>query len=274
MQQCEKRFYYEHIEIIRPNEYPENVDRGIFGHHLFEAFFKAMMEGKDYDDCVKAVDPVLLEGMSNPSLFKAYRLVIAFGAWVFTQPWKVVEVEVNHSYKVGDNTFAYTPDLVIEWTSGVKRGQRALIDFKFTGQYWNEYELSLFQQLPKYMIYYNKENPEHKVSNCAVAMLNTRASESARGENLFLFKWLIINKKKLQEIERENEIMVNRVVHVKETYEPEDYMRTVSTFACKMCFFAKICSMELADQNTTNVRKKLFKHNTYFSDNYGEENGD
>lgn len=271
LQTCEKRFFYEHNDTLRPVEYPINVERGIFGHRLFETFYKKMQEGGTYDECVEATNPVLLEGLSNPELLKAYRLVLAFGAWSFTQPWKVVEVEANHMYPVGEDTFAYTPDVVLEWDSGVKRGQRLMIDFKFTGQYWNDNELDAFQQLPKYMVYYNKENPDNKVTHCAVAMLNTRAPVDAKGEKLFLFKWLNINKKKLQEVERENEIMMKRVRHVKETYGPEDYMRTVSTFTCKMCFFAKPCTMEFAGNDTSRILKLMFKPNTYFEDNYGNE---
>lgn len=271
LQICEMRFYFEHNDTLRPVEFPINVARGIFGHELAEAFFKKMQAGGTYEECVDAVNPVLLQGMNDPELLKAYRLVIAFGAWVFTQPWEVVEAECNHIYPVNGDEYAYTPDLVFRWTSGPKRGQLFIIDFKFTGQYWNENELNAFQQLPKYMIYWNKEKPKEKVTNCAVAMLNTRAAAGAKGEQLFLFKWLNINKKKLQEIERENEIMIKRVKHVKETYQPEDYMRTVNTFACKMCFFAKPCTMALAGQDNSNVLRTLFTHNTYFEDNYGTE---
>lgn len=271
LQMCEKRFYFEHNDTLRPNEFPINVERGIFGHEMFEAFFKAMQEGMSYEDCVTAVNPVLLTGMSDPELLKAYRLVIAFGAWIFNQDFKVIECEVNRTYPVGDDVFGYTPDLILEWTKGPKRGRRVIVDFKFTGQYWNDYELDAFQQLPKYMIYYNKDRTENKVTNCAVAMLNTRASQDARGDKLFLFKWLNITKKKLQEIERENEIMVRRVRHVKDTYKPEDYMRTVNTYACKMCFFAKPCTMELLGHDNTKVLELMYKPNKYFVDNYGTD---
>lgn len=271
LQICERRFYFEHNHTLRPVEYPINVERGIFGHEMMEAFFTKMKEGGTYEECVDAVNPVLMSGMGNIELLKAYRLVIAFGAWLFNQDYRIVECEVNHKYPVGDNEYAYTPDLILEWSKGPKRGRRVIIDFKFTGQYWNDYELDAFQQLPKYMIYYNKENPDNKVTNCAVAMLNTRASEGARGEQLFLFKWLNISKKKLQRIEHENEAMLKRVQHVKETYGPDDYMRTVSTFACKMCFFAKPCTMELAGQDISRVLETMYKPNTYFEDNYGSD---
>lgn len=271
LQTCEMRFYYEHNDTLRPKEFPINVARGIFGHELAEAFFKKMQAGGTYEECVDAVNPVLLKGMSDPELLKAYRLVIAFGAWVFEQPFTVVEVETNHMWKINGDTYAYTPDLIFEWNSGPKKGRRFIVDFKFTGQYWNENELNAFQQLPKYMIYYNKENPDNKVTNCALAMLNTRAAQGARGEALFLFKWLNINKKKLEEVERENEIMIKRVAHVKNTYKPEDYMRTVNTFSCKMCFFAKPCTMALQGQDTSRVLEALFEHNTYFEGNYGTE---
>jgi hypothetical protein len=254
---------------IKPLEFPVNMERGIFGHSLCEAFFKAMQDGKSYEECCEATNVVLIEGLANPELLKAYRLVLAYGAFVFTQPWKIIEVEVNRLEPVNEeDEFAYTPDLIFEWTSGVKRGTRGMIDFKFTGQYWTDKEIGVYQQLPKYMIYYNKSS-KVKVRNIGLVMLNTRAAAGATGTDLFLTKWISTDKPKLKNIERENEIMMQRVKHVKLTYKEEDYLRTVNTFTCKMCFFAEhMCPMQLNGQDTTRVEKYAYEDNTYFDSNY------
>lgn len=269
LQTCERRFYYEHIMKIKPLDYPVAMERGIFGHDLCKAFFKAMQEGKSYEECCEAVNVVLLTGLDNPELLKAYRLVLAYGAYAFQQPWKIIEVEQNRLHPVNEeDEFAYTPDLIFEWTEGVKRGTRGMLDFKFTGQYWTDKEINVYQQLPKYMIYYNLTS-DTKVRNCGLVMLNTRAAAGATGADLFLTKWIPVDKKKLQNIKRENELMMQRVKRVKETYAEEDYLRTVNTFTCKMCFFSEqMCPMQLNGQDITRVVKYAYEENKYFDSNY------
>ena len=271
LQTCERRFYYEHILKIKPREFPVNVRRGIFGHELAECFFKAMQAGLSYEECVDSMQLLIMDNLTDAELLKAYRLVCAFGAYAFQAGWKIIQVEENSLLEVEANEFAYTPDLIIEWTKGPKRGNRGILDFKFTGQYWTDKEIRVYQQLPKYMIYHNKVN-KTKVTNCALIMLNTRASADATGEKLFLIKWVPVGKAKLQEIERENEILIERVAHVKATYKPEDYMRTVSNFTCKFCFFSEdICPMELEGLDVSKVLKHNYEINTYFDDNYNKE---
>jgi len=272
LQTCERRFYYEHILKLKPIKFPDAVDGGIFGHGLFEHFFKAMQQGVNYDEAVTALNPVIEANLHNTELLKLYRHVLAFGAYAYQQEWKVASAEESVLFEVEEGLeFAYTPDLIVEWTAGLKRGTRAALDFKFTGQYWTPKELGVFQQLPKYMVYQNKIN-DVKIAHCGVVMLNTRASANAVGTDLFKIGWVPLSKKKLQRIELENETMMRRVKYVKENYKEPDYMRTVNTFTCKLCWFAeKLCPMQLEGRDVSRVLKHSYEHNKYFEENYETE---
>lgn len=275
-QKCEKRFYFEHILKLRPLEYPEAMEKGIFGHDMMKAFFDKMLEGGTYEECVEAVSKLLTEDVIFSSQVSVYRHVLAFGAYVFAQPWRVISVEQSKLAPVrresGDDlSFAFTPDLVLEWTKGPKEGSRFIIDFKFTGQYWNDREVNMYQQVPKYIVYTNELEGNNLIKYGAVVMLNTRASAAASGTGLFMVKWIPLNRTKLQTIKAENEALMEEIAIDKTFKKPEDYKRTVDAYQCKLCFFADdLCPADLEGRPTQRIIERSYKVNTYFDDNYEE----
>lgn len=280
-QKCQRRFYYAQILKLRPKTYPGALKRGLDGHELFEAFFNKALEGGSYEECVEATNEIIERFVSDGALdsMGIYRHVLAFGAKFFEMPWKVVSVEVNYIRKnvtyepfFGERLdFAFTPDLIAEWTEGPKRGQQFMLDFKFTGQYWNEGEIAVYQQVPKYIRQYNKMHGTNIFSG-AVVQLNTRASNTATGQQLYRISWLKITTQKLDRIEAENLRLMQDIATAKLTYSPKAYVRTVDTYQCKMCFFAgDLCPMELEGRDPKRVIERNYVVNTYFEDNYGPE---
>lgn len=274
MQKCEMKFYFDVKLNLRPKKWPDPVTKGILGHDMMEEYFKARLAGATYDEAAAVVtawlgdqitanptDIVLLEGS------RLLRHVLAFGAYVDGQPWRVLEVENNETAIIdGDKEFGYTPDLVLEWISGPRRGLPFVLDYKFTGQYWNERQLATVQQMPKYLIYYNKKNGT-KMRHAGIVMLNTRAAADAKGNQLFLLKWLNISKTKLENIERENEILVKRLEPFFKM-DADEYkaqaVRTTDENACKMCWYADdICPMDLNGQDIKSTIKANYEINDY-----------
>ena len=292
---CEKGIEFEHVYQIRPKEYPEAMTRGLAGHDLMEAFFKKMMEGVTYEECVDAVNVVLAEVMlETPTVTEIYRHVLAFGAYVFQQGWKPVSVEENRLYPMGlfverngeqeELEFAFTPDVIFEFTNGPRKGRQFIVDFKFTGQYWSDRELNVYQQLPKYVLYTNAETMKNSlltksttdrlIKHAALVMLNTRAARGTTGQNLFLVKWIDLKPAKLQGVEGENRTKALRVAQMRVEGEAgtREFLRTVDTYGCKMCFFAEdICPAQLAGRDITKMIERNYIHNTYFDDNYGDK---
>lgn len=271
-QKCERRWYYERYLGIRPKEYPEPMEVGSFGHLLMEDIFTEVLNGADYDKAIKAANPRLKDLLTDPSesslaKSKVYKNVLAFVAYYFEQPWKVVGIEEKSTHPVSLGLeFGYTPDLRLEWTMGPKRGQQFILDYKFTGQYWNDREINLFQQVPKYIAYKNKIDGLN-IRDGAVVLLNTRATSSDTGNKLFLVKWVPLNKVKLETIMRENEIMMERIKPYY-TATPEHVrnmvVRTVNTQVCKLCFFADdLCPMEFEGKDVTRVMAYNYEKNEY-----------
>lgn len=263
-QKCQKRFYFSQILKLRPKELPVAMSKGLGGHSLFETFFKAMQLGHSYEECISACDSVLVElARTNPAGLDVYRHVLAFGGFAFQQAWSIEHVEEIMMWEIGEGkTFVFTPDLVYRATTGPLKGKLIMLDFKFTGQYWTENELAVYQQLPKYSAYYKKVHNE-PIRAAYVVMLNTRATAGATGEKLYLMKPINLDKTKLANITIENELLVDEVVAAKNG--ERKFLRTVDTYACKMCFFAgDLCPMDLAGHPIERTASIAYDYNDYF----------
>lgn len=267
---CQMKFYFSVKLNLRPKEWPEPIARGFFGHDLMKVAFTAILNGADYDEAVAAANAELEKKLQeNPQavvLSNIYRNVLAFVGYYFTQPWETVHVEQNENWAINDDvTFGFTPDLVLRWTKGPKAGLPFVLDFKFTGQFWNDRQLNTVQQMPKYVIYLNKKYG-FKIRHAGVVMLNTRAAQTDN-KNLFLVKWLPISKEKLKTIEHENEVWAKQI----EPYmrmTPDEFhllaVRTPDDFACKTCWFADdLCPMDMNGQDITATAKANYEVNDY-----------
>ncbi len=286
MQKCERMYYYAVKLKLSPRELPIYLRRGTFGHELMEAGFQAMIDGGTVEDATQAAAVPLERLMQSgdpdtAEMMKVYRHAISFFA--FTQQeqvyWKPVALEEVGMWDItaGKATtkaevdpehlvFAFTPDLIVEFTRGAYKGQHAVLDYKFLGQYMNEVSLNMSQQIMKYIIYRNKIKTDYNIRRGAFVQFNTRADASATGHKLFLIKWQEPNKHRLQRIEEENEQWVKRVadLHQRESHE---FLRTVNKNVCDRCFFGKdLCPAEFDGRPESMVQKIIEREyviNTY-----------
>jgi len=289
-QKCERMFYYAVVKGLRPKVLPDFIKRGSFGHECMEAGFEVILNGGSVDEAIETIAAGPLQTLMNSGdpdtaeMMKVFRHVITFITWTQSEEvgWKPVALEDvgmwNLTYEQpfikdeqpseSDLVFAYTPDLIIEFTRGAYRGQHAVLDYKFIGQYMSDIAINMAQQIPKYIIYRNKYHTDFKIRRGAFVQLNTRADASATGHKLFLVKWIEPNKHRLSRIEYENEQWVERVARAKDTYTPNEFLRTVNKDVCNRCFFGKeLCPAEFDGKSPETVQKIIDRE--YVKNEYG-----
>jgi hypothetical protein len=283
-QKCERMFYYGVKLNLQLKVLPDFLKRGSFGHDCMEVGFQCIMDGGSVEDASKVIAEGPLQKLMNSgdpdaaSMMKVYRHVISFIAWSQLEGvgWKPVALEdvgmwniskgeptTKESLDPADLVFAYTPDLIIEFTKGLYRGQHAVLDYKFIGQYMSEVAINMAQQIPKYIIYRNKTHTDFKIRRGAFVQLNTRAQASDTGHKLFLVKWVEPNKKRLARIEEENEQWVERVANAKDNYSPDQFLRTVNKDVCNRCFFADLCAAEFDGRPIDKIIQREYVDNDY-----------
>ena len=286
-QKCERMYYYARVLKLRPRDLPIFLRRGSFGHELMEAGFQAIIDGGTVEEATQAaavpLEKLLASGDPDTAeLMKVYRHVITFIAWTQSDEvaWKPVALEDVMLWDMGKKTavvkseitpedlvYAFTPDLIIEFTKGPYKGQHAILDYKFLGQYMTAEALDMSQQILKYIIYRNKIKTDFKIRRGAFVQLNTRADATATGHKLFLVKWQEPTKQRLERIEYENEQLVERTANL-HGKRPDEFLRTTNKNVCDRCFFAgDLCPAEFDGKPQATVDKIIERE--YVTNTYG-----
>ena len=283
-QKCERMFYYARILRLRPKQLFPWLKRGSFGHDCMETGFQVIIDGGTEQEAAEVIAAGPLQRLldsgdpDTAEMMKVYRHVITFISFTQTDKinWRPVALEdtgmwnldkkVEHvkieGESIDDLVFAYTPDLIIEFTQGLYKGQHAVLDYKFLGQYMSEDAVNMAQQIPKYIIYRNKVHTDYKIRRGAFIQLNTRATPDATGHKLFLIKWVEPSKKRLERIEYENEEWVGRVASLYAKPQ-EQLLRTVNKDVCDKCFFTELCSTEFDGKPIEKIIQREYVRNEY-----------
>lgn len=263
-QRCPKRFYFERILKLRPREMPGPLALGTFGHELVEAGMRSLMEKPDdFDTAQEAVNAVLATA-PDVSFMRIYRSVLYFLQTTINNGYRPVAIEEKHLVPVADDLeFGFQPDLIFEFTKGLSRGSLGVVDYKFTGQYWNDRETNMFIQGFKYAAYWNQVHGTN-LRHVGIAMFNTRAKADDTGTKLFLLKWPNLTKKTLENVKVENEYMLKFLKPIVDNPEEHLFPRTVNKMECKLCPFADdACPMELSGKDITKVLERNYVLNDY-----------
>lgn len=284
-QKCERMYYYSRVMRLRPRQLSPWLKRGTFGHTCMEEGFKVILNGGTTQEASEVIAAGPLQELmesgdpDTAEMMKVYRHVITFIEFSQREDvhWRPVALEDTGMWNLSSNTehtkvegeevddfvFAYTPDLIIEFTHGLYKGQHAVLDYKFIGQYMSEVAINMAQQIPKYIIYRNKTHTDFKIRRGAFVQLNTRADATATGHKLFLVKWVEPNKQRLERIEFENEKWVERVASAR-TKAPEDFLRTVNKDVCDKCFFGRdLCPAEFDGKPIEKILEREYVRNEY-----------
>ena len=263
-QRCPKRFHFERILRLVPRQMPEPLALGTFGHSLVEAGMRSLMENPDnFELAQEAVNAELLNA-PDMSFMKIYRSVLYFLNMTIENGYRPVAIEEKLKVPVADGLeFGFQPDLIMEFTKGLSRGSLGVIDYKFTGQYWNDRETNMFIQGFKYAAYWNEVYGTN-LRHVGIAMFNTRAKADDTGTKLFLLKWPTLTKQTLENVKIENEYMLKQLKPYFDNPDEQVFPRTVNKMECKLCPFADdACPMELAGKDITKVLERNYTHNTY-----------
>lgn len=274
-QKCNLRAYYAHGMEIRRKDLGEPLERGIYGHKLFEKYWLARLDGLVHTDALQRVFefhiPESLR-IARPAVTSVLAQVQAALDWFNSEGIVPVEVETVKKYPIEglfirgrQVVFCLTPDLVAMATKGQHKGQLIVVDYKFAGQYWSKKAIDNFQQIDKYTLFLNKfEN--YGVRRGLLLQVNTRSNASASAQ-VFLPKWLYPTKKKMDQIWHENLILLKRYGE-KKALELEEWKsispRVLNPKTCDFCPFSEdLCPQEFEGRPVATTLKAHYRKNDY-----------
>lgn len=282
---CKQRHYYafgdkldDTVEKsgLEPKEFSDALYRGIAGHKGLEHFYKTIEADGTIAEalkaCVEGVQAFAME--ANPKYDILTDLSVRILPNYVTQVakdmldagWKVKAVE--HTYRLevptalGIMVYPFTPDLIMR----SPEKQNVVIDHKFLYNFYNQSEIDLLPQIPKYMaalkglglpIHYGMYN-----------MLRWRPVKDPSKEANFRQKPFEPTPERLRHAFLLQVRGMERIAKLKagtldEWANEVDLERVQNGMICKSCSFKRLCATEMSGGDATLMRKLDFTVNSY-----------
>lgn len=268
---CERRHYYSHGDLLQRKQQSDALYRGILGHSAMERFYRAILDGADSNEALKAALTVVQAEVMKPEprfevLNELTRMITGYIERWIDDPIKPLYIEEEFRLKVDEDfTYPFKVDLVGEAKKGL-----ACIDFKFVYDFFNDDELALMPQIPKYIAalramdipvkygFYDQLR-YRKMKDPSPFQLYRRDEvhpSNARIRQTFL-----------EQIEAARRVRERKMLPL-EVWKAKS-LRTANKMVCRSCSFKDLCIAELNGSDGELIRKLEFEPNTY---GYSESN--
>lgn len=256
-QRCPRAHYYGFGLALAPKEQSVPIKHGVIGHKALEAYYKAKKAELPHDECVMAGVKAIGEApaSSGDVLGMVMKRYLEYTDYYKDEPFRVLDVEGVYSVPMSDGiTYALTLDLLMEHTSGSRKGEQVVMDTKWCYNFKTIDEVHMHPQIPKYigalrmlgstakMGYYNmirwreikQYTPEQVFKRLPVEPTQTR----------------INNIMTIQHHIARNEILPRRQMP-KARWHDDYATPALHEQNCKNCFFRHPCSQELDGTDPT-----------------------
>lgn len=249
---CERQHFYGYgLEIQRkPGSESDSLFRGIIGHKCLEAAFNFMKENGTTTEVVTEAKAIALEttvaAISRPNVMK--ELVTILSAFFEQFPfynWTVLAVEEERVLPI---TETLNMPFVLDLLMADPYGDVWLIDNKFVYDFYNNRDIELMPQLPKYFV--GLKAAGVSVDKMAYSMFRYRSQKYDGPDKHYKFEPVTFSNARLTQTITEQVVVSDRIQQQK-THSLEEWsgtaMRTANQMVCNSCSFRSLCVAELND---------------------------
>lgn len=256
---------------LEPNNKSDALYRGIVGHEALEAFYKAFLEGKSYEEAKQAsmlacqmwgTKPNAKFNILTDLSVRILPRYFEFARPKFDEGWRpeYVEHEFRLEFMVDDVVMVYPfkPDVIMLDPAG----NRWVWDHKFVYNFYSQEEINLLPQIPKYVGalralgfyvkggYYNQLRHREVKDLDKHNRLDPFIPTDDRVVNAF--------KQQIRVMEHIGKLKNGTL----ENWE-ESLTRTLNGMVCKTCSFKYLCAAQLNGQDAKLMRQVEFVSNSY-----------
>ena len=273
---CRRKHYYEFLERLTPVQQGEALYRGIQGHELLDLYYTALKEGSAIPVAeriaLNALDADIAVCFSSGNFDQANILtglkdtMISYFGYAQGDDWEILAVEESYIQEFDGMLVGMRLDLLIVPRSGQFRGQKILVDHKFSYAKWSENDVLLNGQPYKYGAIMRTQG--HDVKH---VMYNTI---------LYRSKTEIVDRKMLTMTHAQQDTAIrDHLLYAKEIqaakvghdinpsqYESTRAARCLDRYTCKMCSFKDVC---LAEMSGKTPATELMRRVNYTNNDYG-----
>jgi hypothetical protein len=268
---CGKAHHYRFVEEIEPKLETMSMAlyRGIIGHEALQAYYELLKAGHPVEECKKAAQKVIEDEMSRVMrelphdferikvLANLFRLIDAYAERYRVEPFEVIEVEKVYTSPIEEGLqYGGKIDVLIRYTSGIYRGDYAVMDHKFVYNFKSLDDVEINAQLPKY-IRAVKASGIH-VSKGVFNQIRYRPLKDPSPDDVYKRTPYKIDVNSSQVIWDEHVDTAQDIAAGK--IKPR---RVLNEIVCRGCYFKKLCMAEMKNQDTEAIRKLHYQANTY-----------
>ncbi len=264
-QTCERQYYYNFDQKLRPVKINDPMDTGIKGHKLLEYFYKLLQEGKTPEEACTVVlamanKLITSENGVDYNLLKAWTLVDNYiratdfvaNAVMVEQRFLVPASEFSSDPIFNDVQIGFTPDLVLERTGKMLDVE----DYKFVGRRWSNAKIDRYQQSKLYQIFLKRMG--YNVTRTTLRFFNVTTAEMTK-------KDYVLGPAEEATIIHDFMEGARRVVEYRNSSAFIRGMapRTMNYTACDFCPFVFPCGLQAQGKDATQTLKTQYQKSDY-----------
>jgi CRISPR/Cas system-associated exonuclease Cas4 (RecB family) len=252
---CRRKHYYGYTLSLQRVKESSALAMGTAGHTVLEAFYTAILEGKDFDTAVEVAretaDNLSIEIPAN----RANIFDTLFTYYFPNEPFVkagyeilAVEKKFNLEYDEENNMqYPFVVDLIVK----SPEGKTIVVDHKFVYDFYN-YEATIMQpQIPKYVGALRALN--HKIDYGMYNMIRTRKLKEPDFASMCQLLDVKPESARVTQVFKEQISVASEIQKIKQltTEEQESTAyRVANKMVCQSCSFLDICRTELSGGNS------------------------
>lgn len=246
---CQRKYFYEYDLNLEPIKPSDAISRGILGHDILAAYYKARQAGMGHDEAVvdarRGLQRALAESNDLETVTDVDRILQ--GYWGYrgdeVKDFQVIQVEEMHEVPLTtEASYVMRLDLLVR---NMKTGELELWDHKFIYDFWDYDKVNLSGQFPKYIGALRFEGIP--VDKCVLNQLRYRRLKNPTATDLYKRTEDRPSQAKIKRALKEQILATQEILAWREkTIEQrqEDARRVLNPMLCKGCAFKNICQAE------------------------------
>lgn len=265
---CQRQYYYSFDLALEPNSYTEALSRGLLGHEVLACYFSELKRGKDHEDAVVTARTFLSSfmhgGPYNLDLVLEMDRILT-GYWAYRQgdsDWEILHVEEQFNvFFTTEFEFSMRLDLLVRDRS---TQEIILVDHKFVYDFWNQDDLALNPQLPKYIGALRVNG--FKVDRAILNQIRYRKLKDPTPDRLYVRESYTPSNNKVVTVVRDQitaseEIVTWRNLPLEERGKKAKCI--LNKVVCRNCPVKRLCADELDGGDIKYLAATEFKSRTY-----------
>lgn len=279
------KFAYHPDFNIVPKSLGPALTRGIAGHSILEAYYKALLDGETLKRARKNAKAELLDLALDAGASGDHKkadvlselkdvLEVYFDYYSDDiETWEIQSVELRQDMPLLSEE-VYLPsrlDLVVKHLKGKYKGEVSPVDHKFVYDFWSESSLELNTQMPLYIATTRHKYPDAVVKRAIVNQIRYRFTDkdktplsSRNPEDIFRRSPITPTMNEIRETLEDHTWVALQAMEYKNLSKNTLHVpRSIVKPICEYCEYSTLCRAERRGDDVTYMIQSMFKKNDY-----------